>query len=243
VAARLYYDITALPALGELGSVPPLRTAALLDRIGDGTARELVATVLLREDLLQREAALAGELKAPDPAVLTAEQVRGTAAVPDYLEADTDTGTYAVPGDALWTAYWRHAAAVAAARRSGFLGVWVAAEVGLRNALAAARAAALGLDVARYLVAPELGRSEPAHDAVLRAWAAAPQPLAALQVLLRARWQWLLEHDEYFSFTADELPAYAVRLHLLHRWLRVAPDGGGRAGAREPRTALAARGN
>jgi hypothetical protein len=221
--ADLYYDhLTALPALGDPGAPPPITGAALLARVADTAAREPVALVLLEDDLHLRDTRLAGgrgETKGEDdaPAVLTAAQVEGRAALP-YPLSSPDEG-HLLAGDAVWAAYYRHAAAAARRLESPFLAGWVEAEVGLRNALARARARALGLDAGRYLVAPELGGA--GWEPLVAAWAAAPDPLAGWRVLLLGRWRWLREHDGWFTFAADELVAYAAGLTLLRRWRRV----------------------
>jgi hypothetical protein len=226
-----YYDqLTALPALGEPGAPPPLTGAALLARVADTPAGELVAVVLLEDDLHLRDTRLAGAAGAAGgaggagglapaeaPAVLTAAQVDGREALPYPLS--TPAEGHLIAADAVWAAYYRHAAATARALESPFLAAWVEAEVGLRNALATARARALGLDAGRYLVAPEL--SGPGWEPVVAEWAAAADPLAGWRVLLLGRWRWLKEHDGWFTFGADELAAYAAGLALLRRWQRV----------------------
>jgi hypothetical protein len=220
---RHYYLATALPALGEPGSRPPLTPAELATRLEGTTAEPLARAILLEDDLIQRDACLAGELAEPRSAVLSPGQARGQEPLPEDLASGGERdprATGAVPGDALWAAYWRHVAGVAAARRSAFLMAWVEAEVGLRNALAAARARALGLDPLRYLVAPELAGPRPREDSVVAAWSAAPNPLAGLQVLLRARWDWLDHEGARYSFDDDELASYTARLAVLHRWYR-----------------------
>jgi hypothetical protein len=122
--------------------------------------------------------------------------------------------------DRVWALYFEHAAKLA--RGGEMLAEWVRYEVGLRNALAAARAKALGLDAARYLVAERLGRGEEEYAAVLGEWSAAANPLAGLKVLDAARWNWIAEHSRHFTFSDDELAAYAARLVILHRWKRIA---------------------
>ncbi|MCJ7542993.1 MAG: hypothetical protein MUP47_00235, partial [Phycisphaerae bacterium] len=105
-----------------------------------------------------------------------------------------------------------------------FLAQWVGYEVALRNALAAARAQALGLEAADYLVATDLGQADGDLSAVVGEWAAAPNPLAGLRVLDAARWDWLAWHDAWFSFQDDELIAYAAKLVLLDRWQRLTAE-------------------
>ena len=61
MAPRHYYLVAALPSLGELGTAPPWTAADLLahvDQVGGPT--EVVAALLLGDDLLQRDALLAG---------------------------------------------------------------------------------------------------------------------------------------------------------------------------------------
>ena len=227
-----YYRISALPALGDLGAPPPMRPADLREHVR-GAARPLalVDAILLGDDLLQREALLAGEIQEVSPAVLSPAQVRSAEPLPAFLATEE---TARIPCDTVWAAYFRHAAAVAARCASVFLANWTAHEVALRNALAAARAAALGLDPQDYLVTPEkekgpgpltaLGVLDPFlfdFSDLIGEWASAPDPLAGLKVLDRARWAWLLEHDAWFSFGDEELAAYAAKLMLLVRWHRI----------------------
>ena len=48
-----YYHITALPALGELGSAPPMEPIHLLERLADSPrSGTLVEVLLLHDDLL-----------------------------------------------------------------------------------------------------------------------------------------------------------------------------------------------
>ena len=69
--------LAALPALEDLGSAPPLSLVALRQHLGDSRASELVEAVLLADDLLQRDAFIAGEDQSVAPSVLSDEQVRG----------------------------------------------------------------------------------------------------------------------------------------------------------------------
>jgi hypothetical protein len=223
MAASNYYRISALPVLGDFGAPAPMTPADLREHAGDRPrSRALVDAILLLDDLLQREAFLAGELTEVAPAVLTAPQVRSEEPLPEFLAAAEESAPPRVAADAVWAAYFHHAAAVAAREASLVLAAWVAHEVAMRNALATARAKALGLDPADYLVTPELGADGEDFAALIGEWAAAPDPLAGLRVLDRARWAWLAEHDEWFTFSDEELAAYAAKLMLLVRWQRLA---------------------
>lgn len=217
-----YYDIASLTALSELGSEPPTGLADFRNELaGDRGRQELADSLFLQDDLLQREAYLAGELDEVDPAVLSASQARNESPLPQFLALppeDADGGRGAGV-DRLWDAYFRYVAGLAKRRRSLFLAAWVGHEVALRNALASVRAKRLGLEESDYLVAMDLAREEDFSD-LIRAWTSAPTPLGAQQVLLQARWDWLTRHDPWYSFREDELAAYAARLMLLRQWRR-----------------------
>lgn len=228
-----YYFLASLPAMGELGTEPPMGFAELLEHLADSRSRHaLVSSVLLLDDLMQRESHLAGELDEVDPAVLTQQQALDESPLPNYLlellDVDRDSSVGAV-ADRLWGAYFRYVAGLAARTGNQFLGAWIRYEVSLRNALVTLRSKRLGLEAADYLVADELSESGEDLDAVLAEWAAAATPLAGQQVLLRARWAWLDSHDAWFSFSDDELAVYAVRLMLLQQWERMAGEGVKRA--------------
>ena len=51
---------------------------------------------------------------------------------------------------------------------------------------------------------------------VVGAWSTAETAVAAYELLALARWEWLCQHDRWFSFRDDELAAYAAKLLLLH---------------------------
>jgi hypothetical protein len=231
--ASHYYLLTALPALQDLGATPPMSVVELLDRVAESDGPvDLCRVVALSDDLLQRDAAAAGELHGPTPAVLTDVQVRGEQPLPEELQVEPGGGAESprVVGDAIWAQYFRFAAELANRRNSMFLREWVALEVGLRNALTEARAKALGLDAEKYMVAPELGRSAEEFGPVIAEWTAASNPLAAQKVLDRALWNALQEGDGWFSFADDELAAYTAKLMLVHRWWRLSEESSPPAG-------------
>jgi len=222
MAGRHYYLVSALPALPDFGSPAPMTTADLRDHVRPSARpAALVDTILLSDDLVQREAFLAREIDAPAPAVLAAEQVRDEAPLPAALAAAEEAAAPLVESDAVWAAYFRHAAEVAGKFHSALLAGWVSYEVALRNALVTARAEVLELNPADYLVAAELGRTDEDFSDLLAAWSSAPNPLAGQKILDRARWMWLTEHEAWFSFADDEVAAYAAKLVLLVRWERL----------------------
>lgn len=225
MAGENLYLITSLPPLGELGTPPPMTASELTDHVGDAAGvKALVEVIYLAGDLIQREAHLAGELRELSPVVLTLAQVQNEEPLPAFLPSEQDQqapSTTGIAADRLWEAYFRHAEKVARRRNNAFLAAWIAYEVALRNALASARAKALGLEPADYLIAKDLGNTEYDFDGVISEWSAAPNALAGVKVLDQARWNWLTEHDAWFTFADDELAAYATKLALLHRWHRL----------------------
>jgi len=222
MSRQYYYLITALPATGQLGGESPMTSRELLARLSDAPApRALVEALLLGDDLLQREALLAGEADQVDPTVLAAAQVRDEAPLPAYLQTTAEDRARKIAVDATWAAYYRHVDSVADDLGSEFLRQWCRHEVGLRNALAAARAKALQLEPGDYLVNAQMGQGERDFDAVIGEWSAASNPLDGLRVLDNERWNWISYNDAWFSFSADEIAAYAAKLMLQNRWQRL----------------------
>ncbi len=216
-----YYLLSSLPSLVDLSDPPPLTCRDLLEHVSPSAQPEaLVKTLFLSDDLLQRDSLLGGEIDEAKPAVLTIAQVSDQEPLPDCLSGDSDKAPRRIAVDAIWEAYFRYAADVARRLDSAFLARWTAHEVALRNAVAAARAEALGLEASDYLVAVDLSADNDL-SAVTTEWAAATSPLVGLRTLDTARWRWIAEHDAWFSFGDDEIAAYAAKLMLLVRWERL----------------------
>lgn len=219
-----YFLITSLPTLPELGATPPIAPGELLARVQhDDPAAQAVAAVLMGGDLLQHEAYLSGEIKEVHPAVLSPRMLRNEEPLPDELAAEPGAAPQ-LAADSLWMAYFRHARGVADATHSRFLMDWLDHELGLRSALAGARAAALGLEASQYQVAQGQPLETAAFQRTVQEWAAAPDPLQGLRVLDQARWNWIAQQEPYYSFDRDELVAYAAKLMLLHRWTRLSEE-------------------
>ncbi|MEJ2187054.1 MAG: hypothetical protein P8Z36_14150 [Gemmatimonadota bacterium] len=221
MAGRNYYLATVLPALGDLGSTPPVALPELVRHVQGLPLQAPVEAVVLADDLNQRDAFLAGELLRPEPAVLTRAQTRGEAPLPDFLTTGVPDDAGRLFVDATWAAYFRFVSALGR-RRGGLLARWVGSEIWLRNALVTDRAKTLGLDAEPRLVTPELGVEQPELEGTVSEWGSAATPLAGLRLLLRARWQWLVRREAWFTFHDDEMIAYAAKLVLLHRWYRLA---------------------
>lgn len=219
---QLRYFITALPALGTLGTAPPIGLADLLDVLeGAPRVHRLVRALALLDDLEQREAYLAGEAKDVEPVVLTPEQAKGEAVLPGYLTVESSFAeSLTIELDRLWAAYFWYVYRLSREENCQLLESWVGFEVALRNALAVARARRLELVEAGYVVVPELADTDLDLSEVVSEWGAAKTPLAGHQVVIRARWDWCEHREAWFTFREDELLVYAMKLMLLEQWRR-----------------------
>ncbi|MFH1716700.1 MAG: DUF2764 family protein [Planctomycetota bacterium] len=227
---RYDYLLSVLPALEPIGSIPPMSKRDLLEQVaGSNGPVRTVEIILLNDDLAQYQALLAEEIGKDqiDLATLSLDKAENEAVLPDFLlpeEAAEEQENNRLSIDEIWSRYFHHAASVAKRTRSSFLKAWIGFEVGLRNALVTARAHVLGLDAATYLVAPELTDMDTDYSAIISAWSAASNPMAALEVLDKSRWDWLDEHGDWYSFSAREIEVYAAKLVLLHHWRRILSD-------------------
>ena len=225
---RHFYLMCILPGLGDFRSAPPVHKQELLTIVGDAEGpSELVQAILLSDDLLQREAILAGEHEpdASDLAIISLQQVRNEAPLPHFMKSKPDDTNESsgnrISVDPIWQNYFRYACKIARIYQTPFLKAWVGFEVGMRNALARARAAALDLDPWPYLVAQELGDPESTFERIVPDWTAASNPLEALEILDRFRWNWATNHERWYKFSNDEVAAYTAKLMILHRWQRI----------------------
>ncbi len=225
-AGDVYYLVTSLPTMAAFGEPLPLSMSEMLDVVEESASvREILETIYLIDDLQQYQAYQVEEISETVPTVLSKEQLEGHEPLPDYLVVEEESHSPLHPAeDRFWTSYFQYAARQAQQLNSFFMGEWTAFEVGLRNALAEARANTLGLDAQDYRVCPELGADFLDVRELLSQWSGAENPLAAQRVVDRFRWQWLDEHDAWFTFKNDEIIVYGVRLMLLERWRRIGEE-------------------
>jgi hypothetical protein len=227
-----FYLLCILPDLKPFGSVPPIAKQELLAVVTEsGGAADVVRTLLLSDDLLQREAVLAGEVESDqaDLTILSLQEANDEQFPPvlwaPAQEDEQEDSRILIAADRIWRRYFHYAAEIARRTHTHFLTAWVGFEVGLRNATAKARAEALELDPGNYMVAPELADPEIRFDNILGDWITASNPLNGFRVMDRARWDWLAEHERWYSFSDDEVAAYTAKLMLLHRWDRISGRG------------------
>ena len=227
---RYEYLLSILPALEPIGSIPPMSKRELLERIIDSNGPvDSVKVLLLGDDLTQYEAFLADEIKSDetDLAVISLDKVESEPVLPIFLlpqEGNHEQENKRISVDEMWSRYFHHAAFIAKRAHSSFLKAWIGFEVGLRNALVIARAHILELDSTPYLVAPRLADQDTDYSYIISAWLADSNPLSALEILDKARWEWLEENGRWYSFTACEIEVYTAKLILLHRWRRILSD-------------------
>jgi len=227
---RYEYLLSILPTLEPIGSIPQLSKQSFLEQVieSNGPAHTVQA-LLLSDDLMQYQSLLAEEIEKDriDLAILSLDVAEDESVLPDYLlpkektEEQQDEQSVRLSIDGIWERYFHYAASVAKRTQSSFLKAWIGFEVGLRNALASARAQTLELEPEAYLVAPELAEKKTDYSNIVSDWSGASNPLNALRVLDEARWNWCEEHGGWYSFHACEIEVYAAKLMLLHRWRRI----------------------
>ncbi|MHC4206775.1 MAG: hypothetical protein ACYSTT_19140, partial [Planctomycetota bacterium] len=194
---RYEYLLSVLPTLEPIGSIPPLSKQSLLEQVIESNGPvSTVETLLLSDDLIQYQALLAEETDQDqiDLAILSLDKAEDEAVLPDFLlpkettEEHEEQQSMRLSVDGIWERYFHHAASVAKRTQSSFLKAWIGFEVGLRNALATARAQALELEAEAYLVAPELADRKIEYHQIVSDWSGASNPLNAQRELDEARW-------------------------------------------------------
>lgn len=227
---RYEYLLSILPTLEPIGSIPTLSKQSFLEQVTESNGPvSTVRTLLLSDDLMQYQSLLTEEIEKDriDLAILSLDVAEDESVLPDYLlpkektEEQQDEQTMRMSVDRIWERYFHYAASVARCAQSSFLKAWIGFEVGLRNALALARAQTLELEPEAYLVAPELADKKTDYNNIVSDWSGASNPLNALRVMDEARWNWCEEHGGWYSFHACEIEVYAAKLILLHRWRRI----------------------
>ena len=230
IVYRNDYLLSSLPSLEPIGSIPPMSKSEFFAHVASSKGPvNTVEMILLYDDLSQYEALSSKSNPAEelDFAVLNIENAESEPVLPAFLLAENETENKEnrrLAVDGIWNRYFRYAAQVAKSSNSGFLKAWVGFEVGLRNALAAARAQTLGLDPETYLVCPELTDTNIDYSTIISAWSAVHNPLSATETLDKARWDWLEVNGNWYSCSNDEIEAYAAKLILLHHWRRILSD-------------------
>ena len=230
VINRYDYLLSILPGLEPIGSIPPMSKNEFLSIVsGANGPIKTVQAILLSDDLVQYEALLSQETDKDniDIAVLPFEKAENTPVLPDFLlpqDSTDENQSKHLSVDGIWTRYFNHALIIAKRNHSKFLKAWIGFEVGLRNAIAATRAQTLSLDPEAYLVTPELADSGFDYSSIISSWSAAHNPLMAIEIIDKARWDWLEQNGNWYSFDKDEIEVYSAKLMILHHWRRILSD-------------------
>lgn len=208
--------MTSLPRLSFFGEPPPLSLFELKDLVEeDPEAKQLVETLFLEHDLMKRQGALRGETEESTPLVLSERQIMGQDDLPEFLHAEDTAG---MDSDAIWGAYFLHMRDMGRSLKCPFLELWAGFEVSLKNMLSYEREKLLSVPLEDFFVAESLADHSDLVDSAISRWAGAENPLEAEKELDLVRWEKLQEIGGWFSFSLDEIGAYARGLLLLHRW-------------------------
>ena len=131
--AKDYYILSMLPTIESLGAPAPMTPREFLALFEhEDPVRELIAAIFLSDDLLQRQAALAGgELNGFTPSVLSRSQLSGETDLPETLlpVSGDDAMRFVAPEDALWETYYQWLHTLATGSRSAFLRLHSAATI------------------------------------------------------------------------------------------------------------------
>ena len=230
---RRYYLLTLLPPLPAPGEPLPITLSEALGRLRQQGGRDLERLAdALDAEARMREALDEWVLAAPGPRT-------APSSLPPALAAHFDEERMAAAGEdtwveAVWRAWYGLVAAVGKEIGSPLVARWTAWEAALREGLARRR----GSQGGETASAPPLGADEDgaALEALLVSWdrtrergrgeRALGAALDAEELLERARLEFLQREAAPYSFSADELVSYLLRLRLLERRRRLDPEKG-----------------
>ena|GEM_PF-1559459 len=188
-------------------------------------AEDLGLAVLMAMDLKALER-MDLDAKPGETALFSEEDLKDKSLLPFWLrqaleEEEIKKGEGAgLPFDHVWSTYYQRLAQLAKDASCGFLGHWVSWDVGLRDALAACRARALGVDPEEAKSGTGLGLSEEEFKSVIEA-------LVSIKERDHSRWQdmdrlvatYRLDYARRlapsYTFDLDELVCYVVSFVAL----------------------------
>ncbi|MFH2076125.1 MAG: hypothetical protein ABIJ57_12400 [Pseudomonadota bacterium] len=217
--SELLYLLTSLPSLPDIGEKPPMSLHAFAELVSETpTARQVVDAIFLERDLLMRQSILVGEIKSAEPLVLTEKQISGQDDLPLFLQPEGKSGR---DDDSIWGSYYMYVHELGRSLSCEFLQAWAGFEVALRNTISHERVKKLHLAPEEYLVAESIAIHSDMVDAALDRWATAKDPHSAALELDLVCWEMLTQLGAWFSFSIDEIAAYARGLLMLHRWKKL----------------------
>lgn len=241
MAAGLYYLLSFLPPLPDIGDPPPITLEEVARLVRDLPGREIRALfeVIELESTLQAMVRRRLGLEAPGGNASPSTDLGGEGRLPPALATFFSEEQAAVPEDAwlthLWDAFYREIARLGAATGCDLLTTWSHWERSLRWQLAATRSKALAeagpLPMEGAKAVPCQGPAEmPAdlaldggydHSALIHEACLAQDPLASERILDEGRARFLEQQAGRYSFRIEELIAYILKLRLLLRHARL----------------------
>ena len=213
---ELLYLLSRLPSLPGIGERPPISLGDFTELVTvSHRTRQVVDAIFLERDLLIRQGILADQSHLVEPLVLTEKQILGEVDLPRFLQPEGKSGR---DDDSIWGSYYRYVWELGKSISCEFLHSWAGFEVGLRNTISHERVKKLNLAPDEYLVADSIADYSDWVDMALDRWNSAKDPYSAAWELDRVRWDKLTQLSGWFSFSLDEIAAYARGLLMLHRW-------------------------
>ncbi|MFZ2957319.1 MAG: DUF2764 family protein [Candidatus Ozemobacteraceae bacterium] len=206
----LYYLLTRLPALPNLGEVPPIswgEIIPLVESTDDPGLRSLIEILRCESDV---EAIVRARFEKRNDEAIPVQGLPGKLA--EAVSADCPEQNMADWHERVWNAWFDAVEEIGKVRRCRLLTNWAQWERSLREELV----------IVRQNQSPN---SAPAssfvHQAAIDAWRGAANPLDAERALDGARMAFLEEHGDRYGFSTEELIAYLLKLRLLQRYHRL----------------------
>jgi len=201
--SSLYYLLTTLPQLPELGGAPAIPFAELQRIVqNDGYAAAVAVVDVLALERQVREAI--------DRRVLESATLDNDTDFPAIVQEALASDPVAMGEDEwldrVWSAYFTHVHAVGRKVHAPLLSKWAKFEPDLREHLAALRRG---------------DKHTPGPFDMLMDIVGCNNPMDAEIMLDTIRWRFLEKETPRFTFHIDELVAYALKHRLLERYVRL----------------------
>lgn len=223
------YLMSFLPALDGLEVPPAMKLEDFWSRLCEigGDAQPAVELVFTRLDVLALIAALtkSGTDAEALAFALSPEQLEGNQDLPEWMGpwSFNDKADWA-DTDRLWHAYYTRGLEIARQSGSRLLEKYIIWDINLANALAYERCSRMGVSPEQFVLnIPEAEGVYERQDfsEIISRWKQEKSVMESEKSLDRARWAFIEENIPYFTFAADEVTGYALRLALAARWGRI----------------------
>ncbi len=235
----LYFILSTLPSLPQIGESPPISVEEGLRHLRDekNPALDIFAGAIALEEQLM--GFIKSRLGKPDPQnVASIPPQDFPAGVREKCEADpVETGEVAWI-ETIWNSYLVFLSEAGKRMGSPLLSSWARFEHDLREKLAEtrikeSRAPSEGDGIGGssapkegFLLRPSARESDSDLEKVVLEWSSARDPMAAEQLLDQARSHFINRLTTRYSFSLDEIVAYFLNLRLLHRYSSLDRESG-----------------